>query len=288
MQILTGKPGAGATFRVPVHSIALTTELPMQGPFLSVLAIAFAAALSSLAGGAAAIFFRPSSLFLSICVGFAGGVLLGTFAFEMMPKALELSALVEAVAGFATGIALVYGLDLFVNRGAIAGPKAEQRPQVSRYHRRYRPRGDEVTVLAAGTSVEEVIEGLTIGVGAAIDPGVALIVGLAIAIDNVSEGLTIGELIRQEDGAARHSARILKWTGLIGISVFASAIAGWLLLNGMPQPLLGFLFAAGAGGMFYLTVTNLIPEAESRQYLQSAALSIAAGFLVILVLSELR
>lgn len=62
-------------------------------------------------------------------------------------------------------------------------------------------------------------------------------------------------------GKGRPVWRVLKWTGLIGLSLFSSALAGWFLLRGMPQPVLGVLFAAGGGGMFYLTVSDLIPEA---------------------------
>src|SRR5690606_27327578 len=112
------------------------------------------------------------------------------------PKALELSSLPVAVCGFALGFAAVYAFDLFIHRGATAGDKAEQRRQVRRFHEKYRPRGGIVTVLAGGTSAEEVIEGVSIGIGAAITPGAGLIVGLAIAVDNVSEGLAIGEIIR--------------------------------------------------------------------------------------------
>ena len=129
------------------------------------------------------------------------------------------------------------------------------------------------------------IEGLTIGVGAAIDPGVSLVVGAAICIDNISEALSIGELAREED-EERYRWRIVKWTCLIGLSLFASAMAGWFLLRALPQGMLGFLLAVGAGGMFYLTVSDLIPEAESHQYQQSAAISIGAGFLAILILTE--
>lgn len=99
----------------------------MDGQFLTVFAIALAAGLASLAGGVAAILLRPSSLFLSIAVGFAGGVLLGTFAFEMLPKALEMSSLIEVTAGFALGFALVYGLDLIINRGLMADPRRSRR-----------------------------------------------------------------------------------------------------------------------------------------------------------------
>ncbi len=258
----------------------------MDGQFLVVFSVALAAALASPLGGAIAIFVRPSSLFLSIAVGLAGGVLLGTFAFEMVPKALELSPLAAVVGAFAVGFALVYGLDLYINRGALAGSRAEQRQRVERFHMRHRPLGSEVTVLAGATSVEELIEGITIGVGAAIEPGVAYIVGLAICIDNISEALSIGELAREESGKD-YKARILKWTGLIGASLFGSAMAGWFLLRGLPEGVLGFLLAVGAGGMFYLTVTDLIPEAETHHYLQSAAIAVAIGFLVMLVLSEL-
>jgi zinc transporter, ZIP family len=256
--------------------------------FLLILAVAGAAALASPAGGLVALWRRPTTLFMSLALGFASGVLLGTIAFEMMPQALELSALTVAVAGFIVGFAAVYGFDLFINRGRLAGDKAEQRDDVARYHLRRRPRGDDVTVLAGGTSAEELIEGVTIGVGAAIEPGLALIVALAIVIDNIAEALSIGELIhdRQRDDAHRPVWRVLKWTGLIGVSVFTSALAGWFFLRGLPQPVLGFLFAVGGGGMFYLTVTDLLPEAEERQYQQSAALAVGAGFMAIFVLGH--
>jgi len=258
----------------------------MDGQLFTILSVALAAALASPAGGLMAIFLKPSSFILSVAVGFAAGVLLGTFAFEMMPKALQQSSLTVAVVGFAFGFALVYALDLFVNRGRMAGPDADQKECVRAFHKRHKPRGSQVTVLAGATSAEELIEGLTIGVGAAIDPSVAFIVGAAIFVDNVSEALSIGELVREETPDA-YRWRTLKWTGLIGVSLFTSAMAGWFFLRGLSGGPLGFLLATGAGGMFYLTVTDLVPEAEEHHYQQSSAIAIAAGFLTILVFSEL-
>jgi len=60
---------------------------------------------------------------------------------------------------------------------------------------------------------------------------------------------------------------------------------GWFFLQGLPKPILGFLFGVGAGGMLYLTVTDLVPEAEEHHYQQSSA--IGAGFIIIFVLSSL-
>ena len=261
----------------------------MEGGWTLVLGTALAAAVASPLGGAIALWRAPTSTLMSVALGFAGGVLLGTIGFEMMPKALELASIGIAVGGFVVGFVAVYGFDLFVHRGMVAGPKAEQRKQVERYYRQKRPRGDEITVLAGGTSVEELIEGVSIGVGAAIMPELGLIVALAVVIDNFSEGLAIGEMIRSEskEQGGAPARRILGWTSLMGAAVLVSALAGWFLLRDLPQPVLGFLFGAGAGGMFYLTVTNLVPEAEERQFQQIPAVAIGIGFMVIFVLASL-
>lgn len=253
--------------------------------FGTLLVIALAGALASPIGGALALWQKPSTLGLSIAVGFAAGALLGAFAFEMLPKAAESASLPLAVAGFAGGFALVYLLDLFIHRGTSAGEKASQWQRVMRLRQHRRPRGDEVTVLAAGTSAEELIEGLTIGVSAATDPSLGLIVGLAIVIDNVSESMSIGDLVR-EKGGEHPARRILGWTGLIGLSLFVSAMAGWFLLKDLSPTALGVLLAGGAGAMFYLTMTELVPEAESHQFQQSSAIAAGAGLLVIFALSR--
>lgn len=259
----------------------------MTGIWL-VLAVAVPAALASPAGGLIALWKRPTTLVLSIAVGFAGGVLLGTFAFEMIPKALGLAGLPLAIGGFAAGFLLVYGLDLFVHRGRLAGEAARQRKRVKRFHLRHPPRGDEITVLAGGTSAEELIEGASIGVGAAIDPSVGLVVALAVMIDNVSEALSIGELILDQDNEdGRPRRRVLGWTALIGASLLSSAILSWFVLRSIPEAALGTILAAGAGGMFYLTVTDLLPEAEKHHYQQSSALAAGLGFLTIMTLTQL-
>lgn len=260
-----------------------------MSPEVLILGTAAVAAIASPLGGLIALWCRPTTLFMSLALGFASGVLFATISFEMLPRALTLSSVAIAAAGFLTGFAAVYAFDLFVHRGRLAGEKAAQWHEVQRFRRRHRARGDEVTVLAGGTSVEEVIEGLSIGVGAAIQPDLGLIVALAVVIDNVTESLSIGALIRSRSPQDRRGAarRILRWTGLIGASLFGSALAGWFFLRGVPQPLLGFLFALGGGGMFYLVVTDLLPEAEERQYQQSSALAMATGFAAIFVIGHL-
>jgi ZIP family zinc transporter len=258
----------------------------LESDYLLIVSIAAAAAIASPIGGLIALWRAPTTLFMSLALGFASGTLLGTISFEMMPQALQTASIATAVIGFILGFAAVYVFDLFVHRGKVAGPHADQTQEVKRFYRRKRPRGDEVTVLAGGTSTEELIEGLAIGVGASIKPGVGLLIALAIVVDNLAEALSIGELIRAQRARNGQSLRrVVGWTGLIGISLFGSALVGWFIFRDISDSVLGFLLAVGGGAMFYLTATNLLPEAELRQYQQSAGWAVGLGFVAMFVLS---
>jgi ZIP family zinc transporter len=256
----------------------------MPDGILGVAVVAVAAGIASPIGGAVAIWVKPGVRVMSATLGFAAGVLLATIAFEMLPGALELGRLHLASIGFVVGFALIYAFDLYMHGGILVGEKMRRR-----FPARSRSRDTGVTVLAGGTSAEEVIEGLSIGVGAAIKPELGAVVALAIVIDNISEAMSIGELIRTERAGHQgaKARQILGWTSLIGASVLVSALVGWLFLRGMPPALLGALFGAGAGGMFYLTVTDLVPQAEERHYQQDAAIAMGAGFMIIFALSAL-
>jgi zinc transporter, ZIP family len=162
---------------------------------LTLLTVSGIAALASVGGGLVALARRPTTLFTSTAFGFASGVLIATVTLHMVPEALELGTLGATAAGFAAGFLAVWLFDLYVHRGQLAGELAEQHRRVDAFHRRHRPRGDRATVLAGGTSAEELVEGLAIGTGLAVDQHVGVLIGVAIAVDNLSEGVSIGELV---------------------------------------------------------------------------------------------
>jgi len=228
--------------------------------------------------------FRAGTLFLSIAAGLAGGVLLGTFAFQMLPESVAAAGKPATVGGFVAGFMTVYAFDLYLNRGFMAGEGSDEWHKLSRLHRLQRTRGSQVTLLAGGTAIEELIEGLSIGVGLAVDPSLGVMIGAAIVLDNLVEGISIAEIIRVErsDGASR---QIYAWTGLIGLALFAAATIGWLALRDIADGVMGTLLAIGAGGMFYLAVTDLLPRSAKTQFQQSAALAAATGFLLMFALS---
>jgi ZIP family zinc transporter len=260
----------------------------MPDQLLIVVIISGVAAVASVVGGLLALWHRSSTLISSLAFGVASGALIGTVTLEMLPTALESGGLAIAFIGFTAGMLSLFVLDLVVHGGFIMGEHADQRRVVRRYHRR-RGSGSPVLVLAGGTSVEELVEGLVIGVGAAVEPSLAIVAAIAIAIDNLAEGMSVGELIRGEmPDRARAMPRVLAWTGTIGLALFVSSIVGWFALRGVPPTVLSALLAAGAGAMLYLALSSLVPEGEARQYQGSATLASGVSFALIFVLSALR
>lgn len=228
--------------------------------------------------------FGAGTLFLSIAAGLAGGVLLGTFAFQMMPESVVTAGRLAAVTGFVAGFMIVYAVDLYLNRGFIAGEGSDEWHKLSRLHRRHSVRGPRVALLAGGTAIEELIEGLSIGIGLAADPTLGVMIGAAIVLDNLVEGISIAEIIKS-DRPESASRQIFAWTGLIGFALFTSATIGWLVLRDIADGVMGTLLAIGAGAMFYLVVADLLPRSAKTQYQQSAALAAATGFLLMFALS---
>jgi ZIP family zinc transporter len=259
-------------------------DLHVNGDF-GFLLIAAAAALASPLGGWLGLRFRTGTLSLSILVGLAGGVLLGTCAFEMMPSAQSDAGTWLSTAGFLAGFLIVYGFDLYINHGFLAGEESDEWHAYSRLRRKSIMRQSDVKLLATATASEELIEGLSIGVSLAIKPSLGLMVAAAILIDNIVEGMGIAALTRAEEGHGIEQ-KTYRWTMMIGLALFASAAVGWIALRTIPAPLLGTLVALGAGAIFYLTITDLLPKSEKTQYLQSAAVAAASGFLLIFMLSR--
>jgi ZIP family zinc transporter len=248
---------------------------------------------AGMAGGAAVVgaalplWRKPSTLVSSVALGFAAGVMIGTVAFEMLPEALRLASLLVVALGFAAGFGALYGLDLWLHRGKVAGERAEQHKAVEEEYERNRPLGGSATVLAGGAIFEAVIEGISLGVGAAIGAGLTIPLAIAVAIDNLCEGLSLGA-VPEDHGAKAEGTRTLRWGIWIALTTIIAAVVGWFALRDVSAVIHGAVFSAGAGGMLYLTVTQLVPEAEAEQYQQSSAVAAAIGFLTILILSEVH
>jgi ZIP family zinc transporter len=256
----------------------------MQTPIWVVLAISGAAAVAAVIGGAASLWHRPSTLVSSLALGTAGGALIATVAFEMVPQAMLMGQVPAVLAGFGLGFGGIWALELVLERGKVAGSEADQRDQVAQFHERVQPLGGPESVLGVGVLIETAVEGLAIGIGGGVNLVAGLIIALGVTLDNLTEGMSIGELARREarDGLRR---TVMTWAGAVAVTTVVTAVLGWLAVTHVPPLLLAGAFGAGAGILLYLALAQLIPQAEAQQYQRSSTLAAGAAFSVVFVLS---
>lgn len=127
-------------------------------------------------------------------------------------------------------------------------------------------------------------EGLAVGVAfGSGEPGLGILMAVAISIHNIPEGIAVSLPLRAE-----------------GVSGWKCV--GWAIVSSLPQPiatipaylavvafrpLLPFAFGLAAGAMFFLVLSEMIPESRATETQRnSSALGGMIGFLVMMVLQN--
>jgi ZIP family zinc transporter len=126
-------------------------------------------ALANFAGGGLAEFFRMSSRTLSLSLHLAAGIVLGVIGLELMPRALAATAPWVPLLAFVAGGAVFIGLDRLVAyiQGRLGGAQ-EQAGALAIY---------------GGVSMDLFSDGVMIGTGTVINPGLGLLLALGQKAD---------------------------------------------------------------------------------------------------------
>ena len=238
----------------------------MTGETLLVFVVAL---MTALATGLGALPFLIRRLQVRLWLGpanaMAAGVMLGAAA-GLLVEGVQRGATGALIGGVA-GIVFVLVAHRVVDRrgvvefGALRGVDARK-----------------AVVVVGVMTVHSVAEG--VGVGASFGGSVAfgLVVGLAIAVHNIPEGLAIS-LVLVPRGASVRSA------------------AAWSIFSSLPQPIMAvpaFLFVEqfaqllpaalgfAAGAMVWMASADLLPDALHETSRRSVALGTGAAFAVML------
>jgi zinc transporter ZupT len=197
----------------------------------------------------------------------ASGVMLGASA------SLLIEGAGRGVPGTAAGTA-VGALFVFVTSRVIGGHEALTLGSLSGVAAR------QALLIVVVMTAHSAAEG--IGVGAAFGDGDAfgLLIALAIAVQNIPEGLAISLVLVPRGASVR-------------------AAAGWSVFSSLPQPLLAvpaFLFVErfsavlpaalgfAAGAMVWMVAASLLPQALARAPLRTVVPATAASFALMLTL----
>lgn len=228
-----------------------------------------------------------SPRFLSLMLGFAGGIMLSISAFNLLHEAVNVCGLSLTIVGFVLGAALMFGLDLAlphmhrVSFGREGGHESER----YRRERKACPRDVNPDMLRLGyyvflgIALHNLPEGLAIGAGYESSYKLGLAIALSIGLHNIPEGiatavpLTLG-------GVGKF--RVFLMTCFAGLMTAVGTIIGIGIIR-QGSFLIGVSLAFAAGAMVYIVSDELIPQSH-KYHSHWANLGLVLGFIVGLVI----
>ncbi|MGD2057866.1 MAG: ZIP family metal transporter [Anaerolineales bacterium] len=224
-------------------------------------------------GGLPFVFVRriPESI-AGMSWAFAGGMMLSASVFNLIIPGVNDGGILQVAFGVLAGT-LIFGL-------------------ASRYidHHDFTLSGindasaKRVTLILATMFFHSIPEGLAVGVAyGSGETNLGLIMAIAISIHNIPEGVAVSLPLRAD-----------------GVSGWKCV--GWSIFSSLPQPIatipaylavvafreiLPFAFGLAAGAMFFLVLSEMIPESRANHdQRQFSAIAAMAGFLAMMLLQN--
>lgn len=261
-------------------------------PFLAALLLSSFAGLSTGLGGVFVLLKKDINPgFLSLALGFSGGVMIYISMTELLNEATsnlttasgnaKLGALWTAVAFFG-GMLLIALIDHLVPDSNNPHELSHVNIDEDSNFKSKLMRSGVLTAIAIG--IHNFPEGLATFSTAATDMSLGLPIGIAIAIHNIPEGIAVAAPIYKASGN-RKSAFL--WALISGLSEPIGGLLGYLILTpflaniSVVGTTMGILYGAVAGIMVFISLDELLPLAHEYGKEHTAIIGIAAGMAVM-------
>ena len=212
-------------------------------PFVFVVIISV---LGPVIGSAIGVVKRPSFGYICNMLCFAAGVMLAISFLELIPESIQLSSTGICVMGLILGALVMYGLDRII---------PHIHPELCEQEHGCNLRRTSV-YLILGIFLHNFPEGMAIAIGAVTDPKVSLMIAVAIAIHNIPEGICTSAPYYHTTGARLKSFFVSSSTA---VPILIGFLSARYLFRNIPTQVVGFIIAATAGLMIYITADELIP-----------------------------
>ena len=226
------------------------------------------AGLSTGIGSALAFFTkRTNTKFLSIALGFSAGVMIYVSLVEILPKAIETITTDQsgqggwiAILGFFVGIFLIMLIDKLIPEpnNPHEVHTVEEMDGKSQHHKDKLMRMGLFSALAI--ALHNFPEGIATFTAALSNPSLGIAIAVAVAIHNIPEGVAVSVPIFYATGSRK---KAFLYSFASGLAEPLGAIFAFIVLRNFLNPtVFGFIFAAVAGIMVYISVDELLPSAK--------------------------
>jgi len=225
--------------------------------------------------------------FLALALGFSAGVMIYISLIEIFPKAKESLILSfgertgywYTVIAFFAGIGLIALIDKLIpsyeNPHEIK--KLRENDQITNHqdHRLYRLG----LFSAIAIAIHNFPEGLATFLAALNEPSMGISISVAVAIHNIPEGVAVSVPVYY---ATKNKSKAFWLSFASGLAEPVGGLAGYFILKAFfSEGTFGFIFAAVAGIMVYISLDELLPTAEEYGEHHIAIGGMVAGMMVM-------
>lgn len=244
--------------------------------------VGFALLLSALAGLSTTIgsvlsllVRKPGPRFMAISLGFSGGVMILVSFVELLQAGIDSIGFTQAHIAFFGGMVVMFIIDEFIPHEYLA---EHQHTNGDLDQGRLFKTG---LFVALGIGIHNLPEGMVSFAAALKDPSLGMAIALAIALHNIPEGISVAMPIYAATGS-RFKAFL--WSFLSGVAEPIGAVLAAMVLSPfLNQTVLGYMLAAVAGIMVFISIDELIPVSRSLSEEHTSILGIIAGMIIMAI-----
>ena len=246
----------------------------MNGTVGFALLLSALAGLSTTLGGLLVIFFRqPGPRFMALMLGFSAGVMILVSFVELLPGGIEAIGFAPAHLAFFGGMVAMFLIDALIPHDYMA----------EHHHTEEEKREGQLLktglFVALGLGIHNFPEGMAAFAAALEDPSLGIAIAIAIAIHNIPEGLAVSAPVYAATGSR---AKAFWWSFLSGVAEpIGAGLAALVLMPFLNETILGFVLAAVAGIMVFISLDELVPVARSYGQEHLSIAGVIVGMVVM-------
>jgi len=243
---------------------------------LYALLLSLLAGLATMIGSILSLSYKnPGPKFMTLSLGFSAGVMLFVSFVEMLDHGIKTVGAAPAFLAFFAGMAVTFLLDNLIPHDYMAEHNIDK--QLCKNKNLCRTG----FFIALGITIHNFPEGLAVFAGSLENIHLGIAIAVAIALHNIPEGIAVSVPVY----AATHDhKKAFIWSALSGLAEPLGALIAALFLLPFLNPLvIGFVLAAVAGIMVFISMDELVPISRSYGEEHLSIVGIFAGMVVMAI-----
>ncbi|MFN7064608.1 MAG: ZIP family metal transporter [Aquificaceae bacterium] len=221
-------------------------------------------------GSLLAVVLKRSPISVGVSLAFTGGVMLVASFTSLILPGIEVGGFLSVALGIMVGFALMALIENLVpHEHAIKGREGLSQERVSKLY-----------LIVLAVVIHNLPEGLSVGVSSAYSIEKGLETAIAIALQDIPEGLVVSLPLMLLSGKVLMPLWIGFFSGLLE-TIFA--LLGYAFFEHFDS-LLPFGLGFGGGAMVYITAKEVFPEAYAEGKHTQATTAFLLGLLLMLLL----